>query len=516
MLLVLAALATTAFFASVQFFVPEPIDFDVYYHLALAREMRANGPLQAFPWTPYSIFSVHFADKEFLFHALLMAVSDLPVTLAAQWGAVAGQAFLAGVFAFTLWKLRVPYGWFFVALLMTQGDSLAIRLAMCRPHTWGVAFSVLVLWMLIARVRLRWLALAVYFYGMFHTASWISVAYAGIWGFWCFVFPPEGERRRIVWQPLAACAAGWFAGQVLHPNFPETFRLFYLQNFVVPFHTTAAGNDALKVALGGELYTAGIKTVISHLPMILLFAAALAVIFSRWRRPRPEVLLVLTVALAFGIVSTFFLKRLYEIAAPLTVFAFAVVWKFVRCADTDDTDGDESDADGEETSGGASPAVQIAGMIILAAGALYTGLAVRERVSPVSPSLRMAKWVGRNVVEPQKIFTAQWADSAPLLYFAPHLTTMVALDPTFFYARDRELFIEYVDIVLGRTKDPVPKILDRFDSKWVTMWKIPAFRRFAMQLSKDPRAKLAYDDKTYQVWKLSREPQRTLPPPNEE
>ena len=36
---------------------------DVYYHLAVAREMLESGPLQSFPWTPYSLFAERFADK---------------------------------------------------------------------------------------------------------------------------------------------------------------------------------------------------------------------------------------------------------------------------------------------------------------------------------------------------------------------------------------------------------------------------------------------------------------------
>ena len=46
--------------------------------------------------------------------------------------------------------------------------------------------------------------------------------------------------------------------------------------------------------------------------------------------------------------------------------------------------------------------------------------------------------------EGERVFTAQWGDSAPLFYFAPQLESLVVLDPTFFLAKDPELFETYV------------------------------------------------------------------------
>lgn len=504
--LIAASLAALAYFASIQFHVSEPIDFDVYYHLAVTRELFANGPLQSFPWGPYSIVSEKFADKEFLFHVILGAVYQLPVTQAARFGALMGQAFIIFALAFALWRLRVREAWAFMLLLTALGSALAVRLAMCRPHLWGIGFSVLIIWMLVSRVRPAALFVAAMLYSLFHTGGWIAAFYAGVWVFWGLVPGLAGGvdenggngrvsfrtlLRRFDWKPLVAVIAGWTAGQVIHPNFPVNFHLFFVQNVLVPFHTTAAGNQALRVALGGELHVPGLRIVVMQWPVYLVVAASLAwLVVSREVRTRP-VLTAATIALAFCIVSSTVMRRLYEMAAPFSVLALGLTWKTWLAS--------RAEAGNPFRVLPRHAAMALA-VILPVTG--YFAHDARKQAPPASPPHAMAQWMAATVKEPQKIFTAQWADSAPLLYFAPWLTTLVALDPTFFYAKDRELFIHYVDIVLGKTRRPVDSVLGKFDARYVTLWKLPAFYRFSKQLEADHRARKVFEDRTYQVWLL--------------
>lgn len=503
-----SSLVTLLYFASAQFGVPDPIDFDVYYHLGVAREMLKSGPLQAFPWTPYSLFAEHYADKEFLFHAILMPFSKMAVLDASRWGAFAGQTFFVVVFAICLWRLRVPSPWMFPLLLSCLGPALAVRFSMCRPHTWGVAFSVLVITLLIGKARLRWLLLAAFIYSLFHTAAWITAFYAGVWMLWSFLIPDGTARRRIEWRPFATVISGWCLGQIVHPNFPETFRLMFLQNFVVPFHSTAAGNAALRVALGGELHVPGVQIISDQWPIYVLLLGMGVMLAERRDIRSPVTFTVFTIALAFTVVSSVFLRRLYEMAAPFGALGMAVVWRdwitsrqveLNRLPDAVVRELPELRA-------------RFFGLILILVIAIasWSWSVVSKRIPSKSPPLKMSQWVARNIVEPQPVFTAQWADSASLFYFAPHLTTLVALDPTFFYAKDRDLFIRYVDIVLGKTRNPVSEILDRFKANYITLWKLPAFQTFDRQLATDPRARIIYQDETYRVWKIGRDPVRNL------
>ena len=56
-----------------------PWGYDDYYHLGLARELGRDFPLRAFPWTPFSVLAERYADKELLFHILLIPISGLPL-----------------------------------------------------------------------------------------------------------------------------------------------------------------------------------------------------------------------------------------------------------------------------------------------------------------------------------------------------------------------------------------------------------------------------------------------------
>ena len=114
----------------------------------------------------------------------------------------------------------------------------------------------------------------------------------------------------------------------------------------------------------------------------------------------------------------------------------------------------------------------------------------------------MARWLAENGRPGEKVFTAQWADSAPIFYFAPQLRSLVALDPTFFFARDPALFTTYTEIAFGRSPDPAGAIARRFGSQLVTVWRAPAFSPLAAQLARDPRAQPVYLDPYYAVFRL--------------
>lgn len=94
------------------------------------------------------------------------------------------------------------------------------------------------------------------------------------------------------------------------------------------------------------------------------------------------------------------------------------------------------------------------------------------------------------------------ADSAPLLYSAPQLQSMVALDPTFFWLADSELFTLYTRIVHGQHGDPAQAIRERFGARWVTIWKVPALGPLTAQLLRSGTATVAYADASYLVLDL--------------
>jgi hypothetical protein len=485
--LLLACAAVVALFAWIRLSAPFPWSYDEYYHLGLSREMRSGVRIESFRWTPFSILFERFVDGAPLFHLLLLPIAGLPLETAGFLGVLMGQIFVVGAFAASLWILRVPRPWWFVLALPALGTLFLYRLEMCRPQIWLIGFSVLVLALLVSR---RWKALFVAsaLFGLAHTGGWIVIAFAALWVALGLVSRNGQEEPRFPWQPLAAAAGGWLVGQLVHPEVPANFRLFVMSNFVIPFQATGAGDAALQSQLGTEISRPELPILVHQWPA---FIAPLIVLVSLLFQPRLRSRATLTVgifALAFLLAGSFYARRFFELGAPLSLFALAVVLR-------------------ERQEKGLPPMMPRGGRMLagaaIAVGAIWTVSVVRSLGFGLSsPPDAMARWLGENGKPGERVFTGQWADSAPLLYHAPQLQSLVVLDPTAFYTKNPELFGTYVRIIEGKHRTPARAIRDQFEARWVTVWKAPAYRTFALQLFNTPGSHLIYRDEHYQVYDL--------------
>jgi hypothetical protein len=483
-----AAAAVLLFLLAARSSAPLPWSYDEYYHIGLARLMRTSFRITSFHWTPFSIFYDHFADKEPLFHVLLMPFAGLSIERAGLWGVALGQVFLLASFAFVLWKLAVPRAPWFVFALAGLGPMFALRADMCRPHIWLIGFSLLVIGLLAAEVSWKVLAPVCALFGLAHTGGWIAIVFAALWGVAGLLSRTPSERR-LVWQPAAAAAGGWLAGQIIHPNVPENFRLFWIQNFVVTFQSSAAGNAALRSQIGNELTPPEWQVLFDQWPA---FIAPILVAVLLLGNPRLRTRATVTAAVAsfaFLIAGSFFLRRFFELGAPLAVLALALVLR-------------------ERTAQGKAPLFGKAGPFLaglaIVLGSFWTWSALRVQEFGVSsPPQAMAQWLADRGKAGERVFTAQWADSAPLFYYAPQLQSLVVLDPTFFYVKDPSLFATYVKIVEGHHPGPGRAIQDQFGARWVTIWKQPAYRRLAEQLANTPGALILFNTPDYLVFDLA-------------
>jgi hypothetical protein len=487
--LALAGVLSVGFLSRFQFRLEVVRGVDVYYHLAVAREMLAAGPLQSFPWTPYSLFAEQFADKEFLFHVLLMPLAGLDVVSAGQLGALLAQVAVVAVFAAILWQWRTPLAPALLLGLCAIGPALAVRLSMCRPHTWTIAFSLLVLALLSAR-RPRPFALFVCacLHGLTHSGGWLSVAFAGLFAATA-LFGLEGRKRQLDWKPVAATAAGWLLGQLLHPNFPANFEILWLQNVVVPLTAGSAGGTALSAALGAELMPSSGAVVLANLPALALLAATGLALVTRPALRERRTLTAWLAAVIFTLLAVFVMRRMWELAGPLSLLCAAAI--LARAATR------------QGTSRLHSRGLQLGLAAALLLGAVNTQHHASLWITDTEPPVAMSRWLNRNADAGDFVYSAQWGDSAPLLWFAPKLRSLVALDPTFLYARDPEIFLAYAATVTGDDPDPIGTILDLFEARWLTIWRVPPFDSLSQAAATDPRSSLVFQDPDYFVFELS-------------
>jgi hypothetical protein len=496
--LVLAGVAVVVFFSSARAGARAPWSYDEYFHLGMAREMRVHFPVRQFPWTPFSLMSDEFADGVPLFHAALVPLAGLPIEAAGLVAVIVGQVFVVVCLGVALWRLRVRQAWVYLLAMTTLGSLVAMRLDMCRPQLLLIGFSLLCMGLLVTEARGWVLGIVCAVFALSHAGAWIAMFYAAAWGAAAWLTPagaargrreappPDaGRARRFLWRPLAWVAAGWLAGQFLHPNFPHNLRLMAMVNLEVPFEASPAGNAALRSQIGEELSPPGLAVlgeewVIFVVPLV----AALALLREKRLRTRATLAAAL-VALSFLVLGALAMRRMLEVGAPLALLALAVL-------------AAERQKQGLGPLLGSWTAMTAGAALLI--GALWTATTLRSHgFGEVSQPQEMARWLGEHGRAGEQVFTAQWADAAPLFYSAPQLRSLVALDPTMFFAKDPRLFQEYVDIVQGRRAAPAEVIRERFHARWVTIWKAPVYQQFAQRLVQDRAVRLVYKDPYYLV-----------------
>ena len=522
----LAGLAVVLFYVSARLAASAPWSYDEYYHLGMARELRTHFPLRSFPWTPFSLVSEHFADGVPLFHAALMPFAGWPLERAGLAGVVLGQVFVLACLGVALWRLRVRHAWAHMLGMATLGSLFAMRIDMCRPQLLLVGFSLLFLGLLASGARPWALAAVAAIFGLAHAGGWIAIFYTAVWGAVGWLVPaapgvaaggkghaggrPEGARpkggrlekaaveddrpedarpdtrsRRLLWLPVVWVAAGWLAGQLIHPNFPYNLRLMAIANLVVPFQASPAGNAALRSQIGEELAPPGLG-LLAEQWTIFLAPLVVAATLLRERRLRTRATLTTAlVALAFLLLGALLLRRMLEVGAPLALLALAALAAERRRQGL------------AGLLGGWTAWVAAAALLV---GSIWTAATVRRYgFGEVSAPREMARWLGEHGRPGERVFTAQWADAAPLFYSAPQLQSLVALDPTLFFAKDPRLFQEFVDVVQGRRPDAARVIRERFGARWVTIWRAPVYERFEKYLVAAPGVSLVYGDPYYEI-----------------
>ena len=222
--LVVFALAWLLFYY-LQFITPWISGFDGYYHIKYAWLLRTQGIFQEFPWAQFSLWSEHFADKEFLFHVLLIPFTfcaDLATGV--KHAAVVFAALFIANFNLVLRLHRVPLRYLWIMLLLVAGDVLLYRLCLPRPHLLSMSFM---LWLVHATVRQRYVLLAVlsFFYAQSYTAIHMPLVLGII-----FCVGQLLMREQLNWRSLSVPTLAVLLSLLVSPFFPHNLVVFYVQN----------------------------------------------------------------------------------------------------------------------------------------------------------------------------------------------------------------------------------------------------------------------------------------------
>jgi hypothetical protein len=447
-----------------QLLTPFPWDADTAYHVAVSRLIARHGILHAFPWTPFSVLAEQYADKELLFHLLLVPLAGLSWSTAAKLvGALLGGALLT-----TLYRLleaeRVPRATILALLPLALSGGFVLRFALVRPHLVSIALALVVAWAA-SRRRLVPLAIACALFPWCYVAWHVPVVLVGL---------AEAARvlggHRAGARPLLAAAGGLAAGLAVHPNFPEVVRFAWIVSYEILVKTAWAGRAG--ISLGGEFEPYAPGDAVRFLLLPLLLVAAALVLAWRRRREDPAPLGLALAALAYAALALRS-SRFVEYVAPFSVLAAAVAARPLALPRQ-------------------LPALALAG------AALFTGLfgaaplrALATRGEDLPPE--WGALFRRAIPEDAQVFTCDWGLTGELLLELPERRLMVALDPTLFLLHDPERYSVWFRLPRDPPPDAAERIRRTFGAEHVLCARTPASARLFPVLRADPSVRRVID-----------------------
>jgi hypothetical protein len=473
-LAVVAALSFTYFYIY-QFASTHLCGTDPYYHIKFAELTRKHGIITDFHWSQFSLWKEHFFDKEFLYHLYLSLFTFGDLIEGAKWATlVVGCGIFMSYFA-VLRVNEVRYRWLWWVLLLSAGGYLLFRINVTRPQTLSVLLLIVGLHFLLNENY--WIVgLLSFVYSLSYTGHY---QYTGLTLIYMVVVGLRDHRWP--WKVFVWATCGMLLGWLVHPNFPDNIRGFFVQNVMVIFHQL---HQTVDLHMGGELSPMTTRSMLNVcsatiIPLWLVFTTAL---IKRHRASSKT--LFLFAASTIYLILTMMTKRFGEYWIPVTglfvAFYFgkgpedlslAHWWRNRRWAFW------------------AMLGVLAIGLPTMFVRSHWDTFRQVNRCgeSTYAPS---ARWVARNIPEGETVLTCDWDDAPYLFFYAPKQNYTVFLDPTFMYFWKPELWHRWDDLTHAKDRTPIRTLRGYFGVRYV--YCTGDFRAFKKQLRKTPEAELVY------------------------
>ncbi|WKZ28579.1 MAG: hypothetical protein QY323_03495 [Patescibacteria group bacterium] len=472
--------------------VPGFGDPDAYYHLAIAKQMIASGPVRDFTWLPFTTLSGHFADQHFLYHVALMPfLSVLGDFYGLKIATIVFAALAMTAFAWMLgaYGVRRPWLWtlpllvstgFLFRLLLTKATALAL-----------VAFF---LGLGFLKMKKRF---ALFF---------VAFAYAWLHGSWPILGIAALAHAIVRKDPKTffVVMGGLAAGFVLNPFFPENF-LFNWEQIV---QIAVLGSRDAGVQVGNEWSPVEIsQLLVENVPVFFALAASFAYLsLMIWRKePAPAVPedRRRSIVFAASLACVFLLMALRqarhkEYFLPLALFAGALL-------------GDALQLDTRQAFArlrawwGRRFNLLLAAILACFAfvaihGVWYAHQLYARRV-PFVRFERAGAWMQAHVPPGEIVFHASWDDFPFLFYRDPAHRYIAGMDPLFLYRNDPSHYWLWRDIGDGRRREPAALIKSHFEAQYVFV--DPKRDKFLTTIKNDPSFERVYADAEAEVWKIT-------------
>jgi len=472
-------LGIAVIFAS-QFSIPTLFSADGYLHIRMAKFLYQYGPRYNFHWARFSTFATNFADKDFLYHVLL-----IPFTFLADifWGAKLSAAIFAVCLYLIFWitlrrycliKLLIPFFLliFFISAPFLQG------LAQPRNMVFIIALTLLYVHYLINKKLLPLFIITV-----IYTLSHVSGPYLLLFAILgeCVRFANE---RVFSFKSVLTVALGLISGFLLHPNFPNNILVFYLNGILVPIFALKWGLE-----LGAEFFPLNTRDFVLGYPFILISVVILiAMGLSQHRKISIATQIWMCIA-GFFFVFSFFSQRYLIHAYPLILVSLASYlsdW-WLSAEKLLYLKGHKGFI-----------ALMVSGaFVFLAVFGLHTYRDFKGRLAGEvfynSHYEAVGKWMSKYLPAGEVVFHANWSDSQYFIGLNPKDDYFVTLDPIYMYYQSPRAYNLYRQVAFGDSPDPYTVLKNIFGVRYGYAGK-NYFSRFIAQVKSDSRFSVLAED----------------------
>ena len=466
----------------IQLCAPGFVGIDAYYHVKVSELMMQHGILKDFPWTQVSIWKDKFADKEFLFHVYLMpflrVFPDLMVAGKVAISVLGGVLFCLFYRLLNQFQIRHALIWTLIAFGVNS--NFLQRMCMIRPHVLSVLLILLFVESLWNR-RLWKLLLISVLYPLAYTAAhflvFITLIYVAI--LWI-------HQRELKMSFLLLTLVGITFGLVIHPQFPNNLKTWYVQNALLPVFNWGNNQEFWFV---GEVKSQPISTFIG-VNGITLFLWGIAMTFLILnRRNLSSISVFIFILASIFLVMTIVSMRFVEYWMPFTALSVAL---------------------GITAISPLKSSVLKTGLKIGYVGLLSFSLVMyvlAMLLIPLRFPLKLegsAHWLKVNTPEKAIIFTSNWSDFPVLFYFNTENYYLFGLDPVYCYAYDNDVWDLWVSVVSGQSENPSQKIKDVFRSNYVLCTRDSEEPGYALtkQLLQENQTDIVYEDEYHHIFRL--------------
>jgi hypothetical protein len=428
---------------------------DVYYHIKVSDLFSYFATTKVFPWVEMSIMKTNYYDKSIGFHLMIYLLRNITgffgISSSAPFNFV--SAFFSGsiILLFSVWGyIKCRRTAFIIApLLVFISPEFFQKLITIRPSLLSIILFSLMVFILISNLSFKKKMVLIFImgwcYSLCYSMPHILLIPLSVY-FISFYFR---DRKKInikyILFPVIGLL-GILVGLTVHPQFPNTFIISYIQGITVGLKTLGICSN--NVVMATELSAPNTYYLLINIPLFLLCVCNIILFVSK--RNKEQSIIFLFLLQLFFLIGYFFSKRCIEYLVPIEVIYFSIlISKY-----------EKEDKKNVIISVISNLKVLLGIIVVLIFVMLpLNNIQIKRLLKLPTPYYQFGEWQRANLPEGTYIGLLNWGDFQRLFYVAPELRYSMAQDPMFSYYLYPERTNKIALFSMGHDQNITPKEL---------------------------------------------------------